>query len=116
MIDFNKIDDIYLATGSTDLRKSINGFSVLVQEKYQLSPFINAMFIFCNRPKDKIKILYWDKTGFWLLYKRLEKEKFRWPKDKDQVKLINKKQLEWLLEGLSIEQKYYHEELKYEYV
>jgi transposase len=48
MIDFNKIKDIYLATGSTDLRKSINGFSVLIQDKYQLSPFMNAMFIFCN--------------------------------------------------------------------
>lgn len=112
MIDFNKIEEVYLATGSTDLRKSINGFSILVQDKYKLSPFMNAMFIFCNRPKDKIKILYWDKSGFWLLYKRLEQAKFRWPKVQDEVRLITKKQLEWLLEGLAIEQKYYHEELK----
>lgn len=116
MIDFNKVNEIYLATGSTDLRKSINGYSVMVQEKYQLSPFIDAMFIFCNKPKDKIKILYWDGTGFWLLYKRLENGKFHWPRNKDEVRLINKKQLEWLLDGLSIEQKNYHEKVNYEYV
>lgn len=74
------------------------------------------MFIFCNRHKDKIKILYWDKTGFWLLYKRLEQGKFIWPKNNDEAKLISKKQLEWLLDGLSIEQKSYHQELNYSYV
>jgi transposase len=116
LIDFNKIKEIYLATGYTYLRKSINGYSLLVQDKYNLSPFIDAMFIFCNRHKHKIKILYWDKTGFWLLYKRLEQGKFIWPKNNDEAKLISKKQLEWLLDGLSIEQKSYHKELNYSYV
>jgi transposase len=74
------------------------------------------MFIFCNRHKNKVKILYWDKTGFWLLYKRLEESKFIWPKNNDEAKLISKKQLEWLLDGLSIEQKNYHQQLDYLYV
>ena len=74
MIDFSQAKEIYLATGYTDLRKSINGYSALVQEKYNLSPFIDAMFIFCNRHKDKNKILYWDKTGFWYCTSDLKKE------------------------------------------
>jgi transposase len=84
MIDFNKIEEIYLATGYTDLRKSINGFSILVQEKYHLSPFIDAMFIFCNRHKNKIKDIILGQNRIWLLYKRLEESKFIWPKNNDE--------------------------------
>ena len=69
---------IFLAPGYTDMRKSINGLSVLVDE-YDLDPFSGNLFAFCNRRRDKLKILYWDYNGFCLWYKRLEQHCFRWP-------------------------------------
>ena len=97
--DFNKIPDIYLICGYTDLRKSIDGYVNIIQENLSINPMQEAMFLFCNKTKDKLKIIYWDKDGFWLLYKRLEQSKFRWPKSSDELKMLNHKQLEWLLDG-----------------
>ena len=76
--------DIYLHLDAVDFRKSINGLVVIVEQQVELSPFIDAMFIFSNKKRGKLKILYWDKTGFALWYKRLEKQRFKWPKD-DQI-------------------------------
>lgn len=96
---------VYLSCGVTDLRKSIDGLSVLVKEGFLLDPFSSSLFVFCNRKKDKIKMLYWDGTGFWLLYKRLEKGVFRWPAKSDsQTLVVSRQQLTWLLDGLSIKQ------------
>lgn len=67
----------YLACEATDLRKSIDGLAAIVQMRFKLNPFSNSLFIFCNRNKDKIKILQWEHSGFWLYYKRLEKGKFK---------------------------------------
>src|SRR5574344_2718190 len=108
MLNLKEIPEIYLTCGFTDLRKSIDGYSSIVQDTFNISPMKNALFIFCNKHKDKIKILYWDKDGFWLLYKRLDQSKFKWPKKANEIKMINIKQLEWLFDGLSIEQKGYH--------
>ena len=76
MLNQETIDTVYLAIGVTDLRKSINGLAIIVQETFKLDPFIKQLFVFCNRKKDKIKILRWDNDGFWLYYKRLENSKF----------------------------------------
>jgi transposase len=70
---------IYLACGHTDMRKSINGLSAIVEGSFKLDPFAAALFVFCNRSRDRIKILEWDSDGFWLYFKRLEKGRFRWP-------------------------------------
>jgi len=67
MFNNNRVDEVYLATGATDLRKAIDGLSLIVLESFKLDPFSRALFVFCNRKRDKIKILEWDKTGFWLL-------------------------------------------------
>lgn len=98
---------IYLAYGSTDLRAGIDGYARIVQDRFMLDPFSDSMYCFCNKGHNKLKILYWDGNGFWLLYKRLEKHTFKWPKIKDSLTnmVINEQQLAWLLEGLSIEQK-----------
>jgi transposase len=104
MLRSNNSINAYLACGATDLRKSIDGLALIVQMKFQLDPFSNNLFIFCNKNRDKIKILQWEYSGFWLYYKRLEKGNFKWPKNKYEVKLITQRELNWLLDGLSIEQ------------
>lgn len=98
---------VYLALGVTDLRNNIDGLALIVQRRFKLDPFDKSLFVFCNRKKDKFKILYWDKNGFWLYYKRLEEGFFKWP-DKDTGKSsieVTNQQLSWLLDGLSIYQK-----------
>lgn len=97
--------NVYLACGITDLRKSIDGLAAIVQESFNLNPFSNCLFVFCNRNKNKIKILQWENNGFWLHYKRLEKGVFKWPKTKQELTLnIDERQLRWLLDGLTLEQ------------
>lgn len=91
---------VFLAVGITDMRKSINGLSVMVEQAMALNPFTGDLFVFCNRRRDIIKILYWDHNGFCLWQKRLEKQRFPWPRRQEEVILIGQKELEWLLAGL----------------
>lgn len=101
---------IVLAGGATDLRKSIDGLAALVQESFGLSPFAPTLFVFCNRQRDKLKMLYWEHNGFWLFYRRLERGTFRWPKPTDAslAMAIHPRQLRWLLDGLALEQRLAH--------
>jgi transposase len=91
---------VYLALGSTDMRKAINGLSIMVEQAMGLNPFSGDLFVFCNRSRSIIKILYWDTNGFALWVKRLEKHQFKWPSAREEVILIGPRQLEWLLAGL----------------
>lgn len=94
---------IYLYRQFVDFRKSINGLSVIVESEMSVPVMSGALFIFCNKGQDKLKILYWDKTGFALWYKRLEKAKFKWPKQVEQDHFeLNKQQLDWLLQGYDV--------------
>lgn len=102
MLNINEIQSVYLATGITDLRKSIDGLAVIVKEQFDLDPFSSSLFIFCNKNKDRIKALYWDYNGFWLITKRLERGKFRWPVDENQTIKIDLKELKWLLDGYEV--------------
>ena len=72
---------IYLATGATDLRRSIDGLAAVVRERFTLDPLSGHLFLFRNRRGDRVKILAWDRSGFWILYKRLEQGTFAWPTD-----------------------------------
>lgn len=74
---------IYVATGSTDLRRSIDGLAALVRERFDLDPLSGHLFLFRNRRGDRLKILAWDQGGFWVLYKRLERGTFAWPTEDD---------------------------------
>ncbi len=116
MISFDTIPEIYLAQGVTDLRKGIDQLAALVQYHYDLPPFSDALYIFCNRTRNKLKILYWDGTGFWLLCKRLEEGKFQWNKKEEGCISISHQQLKWLLEGLKIDQPKAFKRLEYESV
>jgi transposase len=103
---------IFLACGSTDLRKSIDSLAALVQKGFALDPFAPALFVFCNRQRDKLKILQWEHNGFWLHYRRLEKGKFQWPIQIDTCTLtVDARQLRWLLDGLSLTQRNAHPEV-----
>lgn len=101
---------IYLACGPTDFRRGITGLSALVTMKFQLDPFEGGnVFIFCNKKKDAIKVLRYDRNGFILAHKKLlDGMRFRWPAKKEEVREITPKQIEWLLDGLEIEQKWAH--------
>lgn len=92
---------VYLYAEPVDMRKSIDGLSLLVEQEMQLSPMVDALFVFSNRGRDKIKLLCWEKNGFIVWYKRLEKQRFRWPKSGDIVTLTGK-ELNLLLDGFDI--------------
>ena len=86
-----------------DFRKSINGLAAIVEQEIAESAMSGKVFAFSNKNKDKLKVLYWDKTGFALWYKRLEKDKFKWPdKESDDVLTLTAEQWQWLLSGLSV--------------
>jgi transposase len=95
---------IFLAVGTTDLRRSINGLSAMVQQVFKQDPFSNSLYIFCGRRNDRIKAIYWEKDGFTLLYKRIECGGYKWPRNSSELREITPQQLRWLLEGLSVEQ------------
>lgn len=103
----------YIATGATDMRKSINGLSILVADQLDLDPLSGHLFVFCNRRRDIVKILYWDRNGFCLWHKRLEKDRFQWPKTADEVLSLHGHELAWLLDGLSLDQPEAHKRLTY---
>ena len=107
MIRFDDIKEVYLVKGATDLRKGIDGYAALINTLPGHSPTDHSLYLFCNRDRTKLKCLYYDGTGFWLLYKRLNNGHFRWIKsDTTESLSITHQQLNWLLEGLKIEQKY----------
>jgi len=117
MISLDSFEVIYLHRDPTDMRKSIDGLSVLVQEEMQKNPFSRALFLFCNRRRTHLKAFYWERSGFCVWFKRLEQEKFPWPKkDVSSVVTLTKQQLEWLLEGYQHWQMKPHEALDFEMV
>lgn len=106
MLRLSPAPSIYLAIGVTDLRNNIDGLSLIVERSFRLDPFSQSLFVFCNRKKDKLKILFWDKNGFWLFYRRLEEGCFNWPMDRKQglTIAVSKQQFSWLLDGLKLDE------------
>src|SRR5699024_9849611 len=115
MLANSGFEHVYLACGNTDLRKSIAGLAVIVKECFELDPFSPSLFVFCNRKRDKLKILQWEHNGFWLHYRRLERGTFHWPSESERdsdVMYVNQSQLRWLLDGLPLKQKHAHRAVK----
>ena len=106
---------VFLAPGATDMRKSINTLAILVTGQLDQDPLSGHLFGFCNRKRDTVKILYWERNGFCLWHKRLERDRFRWPNNASEVQRISLRELRWLLDGLSLRQAA-HRELHYEII
>lgn len=100
---FVDIQTVYLYREPVDFRKAIDGLALIVEQDKERSAFEVAIFVFCNKGRDKIKVLYWDKTGFCLWYKRLEKDTFKWPRHHpDEVLSISESQWQALLAGFPL--------------
>jgi transposase len=98
---------IYLACGHTDMRKSINGLSAMVAGSFAMEPCSPALFIFCNRARNRLKVLEWDHDGFWLHLKRLEGGHFKWPPAgaDEKTMTLSQQELAHLLGSPGLEQK-----------
>jgi len=102
---------VFLALGATDMRRGINGLSLMVETLIEGRVFSGDLFVFANRAQTTVKILYWAESGFCLWQKRLERDRFFWPRDEEEVREIGREELRWLLEGLDISQA--HQRLQY---
>lgn len=106
ILNTKDVQYIYIATTYVDMRKSIDGLSYIVTMQFQLEVMNQSLFIFTNKARNRIKILYYENHGFWLFIRRLNKGTFKIQEmEKEVVKAIDERQLEWLLNGLEIEEK-----------
>lgn len=103
--NISSYDGIYLALGATDLRKAVDGLALMVKQDFQMDPFENHIYLFCNSRRNRLKGLIWDKNGFVLYYKRLDGEgaRLKWPNDPGDVRNISVEQLQLLMAGMSID-------------
>lgn len=105
--DITRAINIYIITGHTDMRRSIDGLYAIIMDLLQEEPNERSIYLFCGKRCDRIKILLRESDGYVLLYKRLNKNvqgRFRWPRNANEVKSITWQQLDWLMSGLDIEQ------------
>lgn len=92
----------YIRYGYTDMRKQIDGLAALIQSQVEMEE--GVLFLFCGRKADRMKGLFWDGTGYVLVYKRLSNSRFQWPRNAEDLKRITPQEYRWLMEGLSIYQ------------
>ena len=96
--------NVYIITGYTDMRKSINGLVAILTQQYQIKPDAESLYLFCGKQADRMKAILWEEDGFLLLYKRLENGKFTWPRNEQEVRDLTHEQYIWLMQGLSVDQ------------
>jgi transposase len=114
---FEEVPAVYLHREAVDFRKSINGLAAIVETGMGLSSLSGAVYVFCNRRRDKLKVLYWDRSGYALWYKRLEEQKFAWPRRWPEAVIeLSEQQLHWLLSGYDITRLQPHKALRYQHV
>jgi len=90
----------FLRPGKTDLRKGVNGLSVLIQNGMEHDPFSKSLFLFCNGQHRLLKIVYWERNGFCLWQKKLQRDKFPWPESEDAAREVRFEELKMLLDGI----------------
>jgi transposase len=112
-----QIGQVYLCCLPVDFRKQIDGLAALVESELEMELFGDALYVFINRQRSKLKILYWHRNGFCLWQKRLEKERFSWPRANAGTSIaLSLKELEWLLEGFDLWANSPHKTLHYQSV
>ncbi len=105
---------IWLRPGHTDMRKSINGLAALVERSMRLGPMDEALFVFCNRRCDIMKILFWERNGFCIWHKRLERDRFPYPDSEAAALELSPEQLRWLLDGIDFRRE--HQQIHFSHV
>jgi transposase len=109
-----KVDQIYLCTQFVDFRKRIPGLAVIVEATLEKSPFDAHLFVFCNKSRNKVRILYWEKNGFCLWEKALTDDRFHWPKKlTDPVYELTEQELQFLLDEYNIQKMKPHKSRNY---
>src|SRR5699024_9441420 len=105
ILDFTKVENIFIGCGKTDMLRQIDGLAATIIQESDINVYDVAIFLFSCGNKDLFKGLYWEGDGFILLYKRLENGRLIWPRYHQDVKHLTSQQLRWLLDGLAIDQK-----------
>lgn len=100
MLKLAKDTRVYVAADFVDFRKAINGLSALVLERFATPVNDGSVYVFYNRERDRVKCLFWDKNGFVLYHKRMERGRFKFGKAQDGTYVITHQQLDWLCAGL----------------
>ncbi|TCF96479.1 hypothetical protein BZM26_37405 [Paraburkholderia strydomiana] len=93
---------VFLHREPIDFRAGINSLVTLVEQSMQLDPFARAVFAFHNRKRNRVKLLFYDRNGFWMMLRRLEEDHFVWPRRQKTVVKLTSEQLHWLLEGMTL--------------
>lgn len=102
--DFNYFPAVYVVCGYTDIRYGIDSLAAIIERKYKVNLFVpNTLFLFCGRQSTKIKGLLWKGDGFLLLYKRVYRGHFTWPRTSDELRQLCSEQFKWLMPGFAID-------------
>ena len=105
LADITVVDAIYIICGYTDMRKAIDGLCSIIKDQLEMDPESNAMFLFCGKRRDRIKVLLKEPDGFVMIYKRLTAQGcYRWPRKKSEVRNLTWREVDWLMSGLDIDQ------------
>jgi transposase len=112
IINTDEVRNIYISSRYVDMRKSIDGLALIVHSQFQMNVLDHSLFIFTNKSRNRIKMLYYESNGFWLFTKRLEHGRFKIEEHEgSHTRSITSIQLNWLLEGLEFDKKYYANQL-----
>jgi transposase len=103
MLSISPSTKIYLVAGSTDMRKQFDSLAAIVSGTLKLDPFSGQLFVFCNRKRNRLKTLLWERSGFWVCAKRLEKGTFAWPPSPEPTIEMSYEELVVLLGGLDLQ-------------
>mgnify|MGYP000736044060 CR=1 FL=1 len=103
--DVSGLEKIYIVCGYTDMRKSIDGLSTVIEDQLKMDPSSSALFLFCGRRRDRIKALFREPDGFVLIYKRLSvRGGYQWPRKQSEVRNLSWREFDWLMSGIDIDQ------------
>lgn len=114
LLNFSGVE-LLLCKQPIDMRKSIDGLVFLIQDQCGRHPGDGTVYVFFNKHRNKVKLLYWDRNGFCLWYKRLEKERFRVPETSEAMHVISWEEFRWLMDGLDLRKVRGFKKLKYQH-